>query len=430
MRITTALIAALLGQREALAFRHLSGRDLSAGELERRASMYNGKMATESSSANPSPSSSSSSEVGFDAERQLVSTSGDHAFMPPGPDDMRGMCPGLNALANHGYLPRDGVGTIQDFVKATNEVYGLSVDLARFLATIGSVFSGDSVRWSIGGPPPGDLDPSLGLLRKPQGLAGSHNIYETDASATRCDLNQCGDNVELQIDQFQHLFNMPQGPNGYDRSTLTEYRSQRWDESVHNNPNFFYGPFAGNTAQRAAYIFIYQLMSNRSAEYPEGYLNGDVLKTFFSVKGEPGNFSYTPGHERIPDNWYRRAVGDEFGFRALSKDARYMAEKYPKFNLLGGNRGKVDTFTPIRIADFTRGAYRDETIGEGRNAACFAVAFQLLVAPNHFAKFFQDVSKPMAKLKEIHHVVSKECTRLDGVIRSMFDPYPGAMGQF
>ncbi|KAF4440400.1 hypothetical protein F53441_12348 [Fusarium austroafricanum] len=31
-----------------------------------------------------------------------------HGFRPAGPYDSRSPCPGLNALANHGYLPRDG----------------------------------------------------------------------------------------------------------------------------------------------------------------------------------------------------------------------------------------------------------------------------------------------------------------------------------
>ncbi|EEB97921.1 hypothetical protein MPER_02663, partial [Moniliophthora perniciosa FA553] len=31
-----------------------------------------------------------------------------HSLQAPGPDDARGPCPGLNTLANHGFLPRDG----------------------------------------------------------------------------------------------------------------------------------------------------------------------------------------------------------------------------------------------------------------------------------------------------------------------------------
>lgn len=38
--------------------------------------------------------------IPFDAASQYISTTGDHAFVPPGPGDQRGPCPGLNAMAN------------------------------------------------------------------------------------------------------------------------------------------------------------------------------------------------------------------------------------------------------------------------------------------------------------------------------------------
>lgn len=44
-----------------------------------------------------------------------------HAFVAPGPTDQRGPCPGLNALANHGYLPHSGIATIEQFTQATGE---------------------------------------------------------------------------------------------------------------------------------------------------------------------------------------------------------------------------------------------------------------------------------------------------------------------
>jgi hypothetical protein len=47
--------------------------------------------------------------LGFDASLQKVDVSGSHAFNPPGAGDKRGPCPGLNALANHGYLPHNGM---------------------------------------------------------------------------------------------------------------------------------------------------------------------------------------------------------------------------------------------------------------------------------------------------------------------------------
>lgn len=37
---------------------------------------------------------------GFNAAAQRIDVSGAHTFVPPGPGDQRGPCPGLNALAN------------------------------------------------------------------------------------------------------------------------------------------------------------------------------------------------------------------------------------------------------------------------------------------------------------------------------------------
>lgn len=51
--------------------------------------------------------------VTFNAEEQFVSVDGDHEFQSPGPSDIRGQCPGLNAAANHNYLPRNGLVNTQ-----------------------------------------------------------------------------------------------------------------------------------------------------------------------------------------------------------------------------------------------------------------------------------------------------------------------------
>jgi hypothetical protein len=59
--------------------------------------------------------------VTFDAASQLVDITGEHAFTPPNfaAGDQRGPCPGLNALANHNYLPHHGVAAWTDIMKQT-----------------------------------------------------------------------------------------------------------------------------------------------------------------------------------------------------------------------------------------------------------------------------------------------------------------------
>lgn len=55
----------------------------------------------------------------FDASKQYVSTTGAHAYVAPKSTDLRGPCPGLNAMANHGYIPHNGVATISQFIQGT-----------------------------------------------------------------------------------------------------------------------------------------------------------------------------------------------------------------------------------------------------------------------------------------------------------------------
>ena len=56
----------------------------------------------------------------FDPTSQHVSTSGKYAWVAPGSGDQRGPCPGLNALANHGYLPKNGYADIPTIISAVN----------------------------------------------------------------------------------------------------------------------------------------------------------------------------------------------------------------------------------------------------------------------------------------------------------------------
>lgn len=59
--------------------------------------------------------------AGFNAAAQKVSTTGANAFVAPGSGDIRGPCPGLNALANHNYIPHNGVTTFTQAIAATTQ---------------------------------------------------------------------------------------------------------------------------------------------------------------------------------------------------------------------------------------------------------------------------------------------------------------------
>lgn len=62
----------------------------------------------------------------FDPTTQHVSTTGEYAWVAPGAGDQRGPCPGLNALANHGYLPHNGVADIPTIIAAVENGKSIS----------------------------------------------------------------------------------------------------------------------------------------------------------------------------------------------------------------------------------------------------------------------------------------------------------------
>lgn len=187
----------------------------------------------------------------FDAQKQFVSTSGDHAFKAPGPSDIRGLCPGLNAAANHGYLNRNGVSSIPNTIQGLDEAYGMSLDLAAFLSAFAVIFNGDPVAgtWSIGGPPPANLI-SGGLLGQADGITYSHNNYEGDVSIGRKDqyMQKDGDFDALDTDRFQSAFEYTASPDRYTLDKFAENYGMKVQESIDTNPYYFSAPFAGLVA--------------------------------------------------------------------------------------------------------------------------------------------------------------------------------------
>jgi hypothetical protein len=177
--------------------------------------------------------------------------------------------------------------------------------LALALSQYGGNFDGDVLSFSMGGKPSLAQGGLTGILGN--GLTGSHNKYETDASPTRPDLYQAGNNWMTSAEQFQDMIN--HSPNGVvTLDSLTSFRSDRYDTQKSTNPYFFNGPFSGVLVQTAAYTFIYRFMANHTEENPGGILTHETLQTWFGVEGSNGNYKAVQGTERIPENWVRTSV--------------------------------------------------------------------------------------------------------------------------
>jgi len=68
-----------------------------------------------------------------------------HTYCPPQKGDLRSVCPALNTMANHGYIPRDGRNlTFSVLYRGLKACYGLTSSLSAFLVIGGFIAIGRS----------------------------------------------------------------------------------------------------------------------------------------------------------------------------------------------------------------------------------------------------------------------------------------------
>jgi hypothetical protein len=365
----------------------------------------------------------------FDASEQFVSTTGDNAYASPLASQIRGPCPGLNAAANHGYLDRSGVVTLEDTITGLGQAYGMSPDLAAGLAAYAIAMDGDVLTqtWSIGGPQPANT--LSGLLGTPQGISYSHSKYEGDSSIGRNDAYLAnGDAHSLNITRFMEVYALGLDD---DRYTLDKFRQQveaNQQVSISNNPYYFAPLFSTTLVVPAAYNFVINFMSNHSAEEPSGYLDGSMFKQFFAVGGDYPNFTWLPGQERIPDNWYRRTSTNQYNIPNVFEDLAIGWLVYPNSFRLGGNVNGVNTYAGVNLTDLTAGTYNFNTLFEGDNFECFFFQTQEQAVPDTLKAGINDVADALSLIDKYFgsNVLSGlSCPQLAGYDNSVFQQYPG-----
>ncbi|KAJ6539633.1 Chloroperoxidase [Mycena capillaripes] len=171
-----------------------------------------------------------------------------HPFIAPGPSDQRGPCPAMNTLANHGYIPRNGIASFEEIVLAQVEAFNLEFNTAANIAAIAMLSRGNSFinTLSIGGvsplvpPLPGKID---GLT---VGGIAKHGRFEGDASMTRADAF-IGDNRDFQdvlydLDLLQLGKLGDNGPDGentvFNLQTLIAIKEQNIQMDQAADPEF------------------------------------------------------------------------------------------------------------------------------------------------------------------------------------------------
>ncbi|KAJ6551184.1 Cloroperoxidase [Mycena capillaripes] len=147
-----------------------------------------------------------------------ASLGNNHQWIAPTATDVRSPCPGLNTLANHGYLPRNGRNiSIPTILQAAFDEFNIGPDLIIQAAKFG-LLSGDA-----------HVTLDLDALKL-------HNLIEHDASISRSDFG-IGDNLHFNETIFSTLANANPGVDYYNATSAGQVQRDRLAISIATNPN-------------------------------------------------------------------------------------------------------------------------------------------------------------------------------------------------
>lgn len=203
-----------------------------------------------------------------------------HPWQAPPAGAKRGPCPGLNTLANHGYLPRNGIVNPVDLIVGTFEGLNLSPDLAGILAAISFVGMGDLLQLKL------SIGDRYGLG---DGL-NHHGILEGDASVTRKDhyFGNSWDADPALVAQFINETNT-YGNGDVSVWSLANSRFRAWDYGRTNNPQFDFNPWRMLVAYGES-GFVHEVLRGSFVKFDES-----MIKSWFL-------------EERFPKGWSKRLV--------------------------------------------------------------------------------------------------------------------------
>jgi len=249
-----------------------------------------------------------------------------HPYMPLRPGDIRGPCPGLNTLASHGYLPRNGIVTPTQIINAVQDGFGMDVETAILLTYSTMLVDGNVVTnlMSIGGKSPltGPDPPKPAIV----GGLNTHAVFEGDASLTRQDFF-FGDNHSFNSTLFAQLadFSNKFGGGFYNLTVASEIRFQRIQQGIATNPQFsLLSPRFTTAYGESAFILVF-------------FVDGRKADAKLSMKDALGFFR----DSRMPDDFHRTDLSKSAD--AVNNFIGDIFAAHP--TQPGKNNGTVNSFT-------------------------------------------------------------------------------------
>ncbi|KAK3369374.1 Chloroperoxidase [Lasiosphaeria ovina] len=201
-----------------------------------------------------------------DEEAAKIQAEKDHGYVR-GDISARGPCPAMNALANQGYLPRDGK----------------NISIARAEAALMTALHMDSV---LAHTLASQLKPFLHAKTNTFDLVDMrrHGVVERDVSFTRLDFRH-GDNYTFQPSMFAAMQADAARVNGDDgattvRSLAATYRRREREEKSDSPPS-------AGLSWRLYFVSLVQTVSFLHTADVGGRLDRDVLAEFYTLERFP-----------------------------------------------------------------------------------------------------------------------------------------------
>lgn len=306
-------------------------------------------------------------------------------------------------------------------------------------------FDGDplSGRWSIGYH--SDKTQSLGALGELLGnetgiCAYGHLKTEGDASITRGDwlAPEMNSNCASYPQFAQELLDLAKARTGGNLTpqVMAEHQYNRKKHSIATNPNYFSPVYAGVAFTFGAHMFAYELLANHSAEHPRGIMPPEVFESFFSyTRDQNNNLVFTYGHERIPDNWYKRADDDAWDLVDIAISTAQQCASYPENCQVGGNTGEVNSFDGVDPSDISGGFLNSfEDLSDPDRMGCFIAQAVYADTPGFLSAVFSGAAlqKTMGMistlLKPALAPITGSCPNLPPgrSVQNYGEKYPGA----
>lgn len=196
-----------------------------------------------------------------------------YAYQAPGTSDSRSPCPGLNALANHGILPRDGKNIdIATLITAAYTGFSLAEAATQVVGSkaFEASTTGDSTTFNLA-----DL-----AQHDPQ-------VIEHDGSMTREDANS-GDQNTFSDAAWQRTLT-----NWGDNETITfavaaAERTARFTYGAANNPEF------NATFANTGSLLEYALILSAFGSVTDGDGNATFIKYLFEEERLPISLGWQP----------------------------------------------------------------------------------------------------------------------------------------